>query len=111
MREVERAYDDAAHITSNIKLSILEHLTSAIGDIDRIAISVADLVAQEHTFLTNDLALLCFLTPDKAERYKTARVVLEELGHDAGKDKAKDWLADKDREIREALSAEKIEIP
>ncbi|TXH74951.1 hypothetical protein [Thiobacillus sp.] len=111
IQNVKLAYEEAEQVTLDIKLSELDELTRKINDSSRIVGEVDSFLEQEEAFLKSNFALLCFLTPDKTERYKAARFVLEEQGLSSGKDKAKDWLVNYEREIREELKIEKIEIP
>lgn len=110
IRVVKVAYDEADSISGDIKISTLDSLTRNMADFDRVDDEVRKLQQEEKSFFENDLKLLCFLVDDKSERYKTAQLVLEHSGESVGKDKAKNWLAEKEKEMRDTLMADKIGI-
>lgn len=107
---IREAYLAAAQIQNDVKISDLERITSELNSVGRIVEMVADATKEIERFFANDLTLLCFMTPDKSDRYKTARAVLDSQGTDVGKEKAKEWLNEKERELREQLGADKLEI-
>lgn len=107
---IKLAFEKAEKITENSKVSELESLINIINDLERIENEVGNIKKEESSFFSNDMALLCFLVDEKAERYKSARVALELSGDPMGKDKAKNWLSEKEQAIKKALGADKIEI-
>jgi hypothetical protein len=107
---IKAAYVKAETISENIKTFELEALIAAIGNYDHIAEGVAEIEKDQNAFFNNNFLLLCFLVDDKSERYKAARVALEQSGETGGKEKAKTWLADQERTIREKIRADKIDI-
>lgn len=110
MNEIIASYDEADNVSHDMKLSKLEKLTSAIAKIDKVKIDVLKIEQETSAFFDNDLTLLCYLTDDKSDRFKTARAVLELNGEKVGKEKAKSWLVGIDSKMKEALKADKIEI-
>lgn len=110
MRAVKMAYDDAESITGDVKTSQLESLTSSMSEFNRVNSDVKKIQQEEKSFFDNDLGLLCFLVDDKSERYKTAKLILELSGDSVGRDKAKEWLIDKEKEMKSTLGADKIGI-
>jgi hypothetical protein len=110
MRAVKMAYEEAGSISGDIKTSQLESLTSSMADFDRVDSEAKKIQQEETSFFANDLGLLCFLVDDKSERYKTAQLVLEHSGESVGKDKAKNWLIEKEKEMKNVLKADKIGI-
>lgn len=111
MNSIKQAFKEAEAIFTDIKTSQLASLINTINDLDQIEKEVSGIEKEEEAFFSNELWLLCFLVDDKAERYKAARTVLGQLGEGVGKDKAKDWLIEKDQEVKKNLNADKIEIP
>ena len=109
-RSVRLAYDEAESITEDVKTSQLESLTNSMSELDRVSREVKKIAQEEIAFFSNDLGLLCYLVDDKAERYKTAKVILERNGESVGKDKAKNWVVERDQEMKQALNADKISI-
>ncbi len=97
-------------LTDKSKITEIEHVSSAIGDINRIDIELRDLEKAVDQFFKSDLQLLCFLVEDKTERYKAARYVLDKSGVSVGKEKAKVWLTEQERKIKAELNVEKIKI-
>lgn len=110
MNEIIASYDEANSVSHDIKLSKLEKLTSSIAKIDQVKNDVMKVEQEAASFFDNDLTLLCYLTDDKSDRFKTARAVLELNGEQVGKEKAKSWLLGIDHKIKEELKADKIEI-
>jgi hypothetical protein len=110
LETIREGMDAASAATEDIKTSKLELLVATINDLDRVEGEVARLKREENLFFANDFSLLCFLTDDKPERYKAARAHLEHSGEAVGKDKAKDWLAEREQELKKLLHADKIEI-
>jgi hypothetical protein len=110
IRNVIQAYEMANEMGHDIKLSELERITSSINDSDRIVQQGNELLKRGVEFFSTDMTLLCFITSDKAERYKVARLALDQQGIDAGKEKAKAWLVEQERRISSSLNVDKIEI-
>lgn len=108
--DVLRAYARTEVLGDDIKLSELGRITMILGSTDRIAEEIEKLERDVAAFLGNDPILLCFLIDDRTERYKAAKFALELLGETGGKDRAKAWLAEKEQELRKALSADKVSI-
>jgi len=108
--DVRDAYRKAETFNENTRTSDLEAVSAALGDCERIALEAEKLEQDENAFFSGDLWLLCFVVDDKAERYKTARIVLERSGEIAGKDRAKSWLAEREQELKQSLGADKIGV-
>ncbi|MFZ8200457.1 hypothetical protein [Alteromonas portus] len=110
LKKIRRAFERANNIQQDIKTSELEKLSvemAAIGNVDKL---VDDTQIDVSSFFSNDLTLLCYLHPSSNVRFKTARVVLNRLGKECGKSKAKQWLIDKDSQIKHSNNADKIII-
>jgi hypothetical protein len=63
-----------------------------------------------NRFLANSPLLYCFLTEDRAERARLARLAMKEAGIDGNKDQAKGWLADRENQIRVEMRADRIRL-
>jgi len=61
-------------------------------------------------FLANSALLYCFLTDDRSERARLARIAMKEAGFDGNKDQAKGWLADRENQIRTQMRADRIRL-
>jgi hypothetical protein len=61
-------------------------------------------------FLANSALLYCFLTDDRSERARLARLAMREAGIDGNKDQAKSWLADRENQIRLEMRADRIRL-
>lgn len=61
-------------------------------------------------FLANSALLYCFLTEDRSERARLARLAMKEAGVEGNKDQAKGWLADRENQIRTEIRADRIRI-
>lgn len=61
-------------------------------------------------FLANSALLYCFITHDRSERARLARLAMREAGVDGNKDHAKGWLGEREEEIRLELRADRIRL-
>jgi hypothetical protein len=69
------------------------------------------LLNEETTrFLSNSALLYCFLTDDRSERARLARLAMREAGVDGNKDQAKSWLANQENQIRIEMRADRIRL-
>lgn len=110
LSDVQKAYGEAEKIEQNVSTLKLNALTRRMDLIELARKNVFQLVEQEQQFAASDLSVLCYVTSDKAERYKSAKYALEQVDQDSGRGKAKEWLAEKDRIFRTQLNVTKIEI-
>ncbi|WP_110946607.1 hypothetical protein [Pseudomonas bohemica] len=110
LSDVKNAYDEADRIEQNVTTLKLNALTKKMDVIELARASAAQLIEQEHKFATSDLSLLCYITDDKVERYRSAKYALEQARQDYGKEKAKEWFAERDRMFRTQLNVTKIDV-
>ena len=108
--EIRSAYSEAENISDDVNASKLEQLTSSMSKLDQVQSGVEKIEKEVDAFFSGDLTLLCYLTDDKSERIRAAKLALEVNGDKVGREKAKNWLIDLDSKIKEMLGAEKIEI-
>lgn len=109
LSDVKKAYDEAEQIGQNVTTLKLNALTKKMDIIELARTSACQLIEQERKFSASDLCLLCYITSDKVERYKSAKYALEQTNQDSGKEKAKEWFAERDRLFRTQLNVTKIE--
>lgn len=107
---VERTYNQVERIEEDVKSQELDYLTGQLGQFTTGIAQGENLVKAAVEFFKNDLTLLCFLVSDKPERYKAAHIAMEQEGISGGKDKAKQWLSQKEQELRKVLTADKLRI-
>jgi len=110
LKKIRRAFERANNIQQAIKTSELEKLSVEIAAIENVDKLVDDTKIDVSSFFSNDLSLLCYLHPSPNVRFKTARVVLNRAGKECGKSKAKQWLIEKDLQIKHSNNADKIII-
>ncbi|WP_421534521.1 hypothetical protein [Pseudomonas marginalis] len=110
LSDVKKAYDEAEKIEKNVTTLKLNALTKKMDVIELARKSALQLIEQEQKFAASDLSLLCYITSDKVERYKSAKYALEQANQDSGKEKAKEWFAERDRFFRNQLNVTKIEV-
>ena len=70
----------------------MRDLKAALADHERLAGDARRLLAEGEAFEANDFTPLCFLVPDRTDRYRLAKLVLALGGKDVGKEAAKQWL-------------------
>lgn len=110
LSDVKKAYDEAEKLEQNVTTLKLNALTKKMDTIEQARTNALQLIEQERRFATSDLSLLCYITSDKVERYKSAKYALEQAIQDSGKEKAKEWFAEQDRIFRDKLNVTKIEV-
>ena len=104
------AFVRAEHDCSSARIREVDSLISDLRQIDEAEVIVHRVETDFEAFLANDFSLFCYLVSDKSQRYKLAQLALSQQNESSGKDKAKDWLAGKDRSLRKTLGADKIKI-
>jgi hypothetical protein len=70
----------------------------------------AQLRESMQRFLANPAWLYCFLIDDRAERIRLARLAMYQERQTGGRHAAKDWLANKDREIALKLNVDYVRV-
>lgn len=110
LKKIRRAFEHANNIQQDIKTSELEKLSVEMAVIENVDKLVDDTKIDVSSFFSNDLTLFCYLHPSSNVRFKTARVVLNRSGKECRKSKAKQWLIDKDSQIKHSNNADKITI-
>jgi hypothetical protein len=107
---VERAFDIAVTINDSTKTSLIDKTNADIDRFEKVIEAGEAIVADEALFLANDFSMLPFLVKGKTERVKCARFAVERAGGQVGKDRAKDWLTAKERELKFRFAADELEV-
>lgn len=110
LNKIKRAFISASQVNQDTKTSIIEKLASEMSEIESVEDFVNGVDEDIVSFFNNDLALLCYLHSNNGVRFKTARVVLQQIDPDCGKNKAKDWLIKRDKQLKESRGVDKLEI-
>jgi hypothetical protein len=110
INDVVRAYQRADEIELDPKKKEVESLANRLNEYDRILKEGNRLLGLESAFVQNNWLLLCFLTDDKTERAKMAKIAMRQAGKGAGKGDANAWLADQEKTIKQRLGAESLQI-
>lgn len=104
------ALDRAETLQNSASISEIKSVTADIGGIDMVEEQVGKLRSEVSGFMQNDFLLFCFLVTDKSERYKYAQLALQQRGEDAGKGKAKIWLAEQEQYLARTFSVDKVAV-
>jgi hypothetical protein len=114
VNDIVRAYEIAETL---IKESDLRRKSKQIettaGRLQRYATLIQDgqrLLELERNFFENDFFLFCFLSTDKNERAKAARLALSRSGKNTEKIEPGDWLSRRETNIKEQLQVHSISI-
>ncbi|MBU9261713.1 hypothetical protein [Burkholderia multivorans] len=110
IKSIEWAYNDAAKLPEKPKSKEVESLASRLNEYDRALREGNQLLQLESDFFENSFLLLCFLSTDKSERFKAAKIAMRQAGVHGSKNDAKAWLAEQEKALKEQLAADAIEI-
>lgn len=110
INDIVRAYDNAENIELNLRKKEVDLLANRLNQYDRILGEGNRLLGLESAFQRNNWLLLCFLTDDKSERYKVAKIAMRQAGKSGGKEDAKEWLAEQEKSLRNRLGADALQI-
>jgi hypothetical protein len=110
IKSIEWAYGDADKLPEKPKSKEIESLATRLNEYDGVIREGNRLLGLESDFFRNRFLLLCFLSSDKGERFKSAKIAMRQAGTTGNKADAKAWLAEQERTIREHLGADAIEI-
>ncbi len=110
LNAVESTYQEVESIMDDVSNKEIDRLTGQLNQFESVARQTEHLLKSAQDFQRNDFSLFCFLVDDKTERFKAAKMAMQREGLVGGKDKAKEWLAQKEHAIRQAMKADKLEI-
>lgn len=88
----------------------VEKVSSKLQAFDRVVQEAERLLSLEEPFFSNNFVLLCFLTDNKEERQKAAKVALRRLKKGDHSGPIEIWLAAQDKAIAAQLDVDSIEI-
>ncbi len=112
INDIVRSYHRAAELVGLQDLpkrsKEVEVVAGKLQAFDRVEQEAERLLGLEEAFFGNNFVLLCFLTDNKDERQKAARVALRRQGNLSGRHDA--WLAEQERAIATQLNVDSIEI-
>jgi hypothetical protein len=107
MEQIKSAFselENGAHLGLKEKTA----LSARLEQCEPVLVRVRALQEAATRFMANSALLYCFLTRDRGERARLARLAMKEAGVNGNKDDAKSWLADRENDIRLELGAERI---
>jgi hypothetical protein len=110
LKRIADAYRAAESMNADTSTKELVATAAAISDLPRTIAQGLVLVSALQDFEESDWNLLPFLVGDAGERYKIARISLSRGGQLVGKDRAKEWLREREAEIRRVNGLERLEI-
>lgn len=61
-------------------------------------------------FFKNSHLLFCFITDERGERSKLARLAMHQVGVNGGRDQAKEWLMGQEQALIQQLGVQTIRI-
>lgn len=110
INDIVRAHERAEEINGAPKKKEIETLANRLNEYDRLLKEGDRLLGLEAAFKKNNWLLLCFLTEDKSERYKAAKIAMRQTEQTGGKEEAKEWLAEQEKAIRTRLGVDSLQI-
>ena len=110
IKAIEWAYREADKLPIKPKAKEIELLASRLNEYDRAILNGNRLLALESDFFNNQFFLLCFLSTDKGERSRAAKIAMRQAGISGTKGDAKSWFAEQERAVREQLGVDAIEL-
>ena len=104
------AYLAAEQVQPTANVNELGPIIKTLKEIKTISDGYHKLEKQKETFFKNDLIWLCFFSNNKNERYQTARAIKNYPGEQIGKDKAKQWLIEREGQLKKLYDVKTIYI-
>ncbi|MDB5761585.1 MAG: hypothetical protein JWQ21_580 [Herminiimonas sp.] len=109
VRAHQRAEEIAAEIDISRKNKEIDSVTTALQQYERILQDGQKLIELDRVFQDNNFALLCFLTDDKGERNKAAKLAMRRARVDRNTDPGA-WLSVQEEDIRRRLQVDAIKV-
>lgn len=109
MEEIRVAFNKAAELPKlnrkqkNEVGSRLEQCDPALTRAERLLETISQ-------FMGNSPWLYCFLTGERSERSRVARMAMNAAGVHGGREQAKAWLTDRERDLASDIGVEKIQL-
>jgi hypothetical protein len=85
-------------------------LSVRLEQCDPLLRQVAEISILADKFFATQRLLFCFLTDDRGDRSKFARLAMREGGIDGGRDSAKEWIKEFEQTLSKELGVERIEL-
>jgi hypothetical protein len=85
-------------------------LTTRLEECEPVLQRVAAIEEQLEKFFLNSHLLFCFITDERGERSKLARLAMHQVGVEGGRDVAKDWLLAQEQALIQQLGVQAIRI-
>lgn len=108
LRSIAAAYRDAERLDESATTKTLTRITGVVAGLPGMIDSGQRLLDMETAFMKSDWSALPFLVADKSECLKLVRVVLAHADTPGGKDRAKEWLSQKEAALRMQHNVQKI---
>ncbi len=108
--EIEGAHYEADELTARSKTSTIEDVARRLNLYEGSLKAGQQLLDLETVFFSNNYFLFCFMINDRGIRYKTGLLAMHQAGILGGKDKAKEWLFEKEKMLKKELGVDAIEI-
>lgn len=85
-------------------------LTTRLEECEPVLQRAAAIEENLERFFQNSHLLFCFVTDERGERSKLARLAMHQAGVDGGRDHAKEWLAGQEQALIQQLGVQAIRI-
>lgn len=105
-----RKLASAKSVSSDAKQSLIDEHVSTIRQTESTERQVEALAADLDNFQATNPVVFCYMTSDKAERIRAARLALSSQGLSSGKDFAKSWLSQSDAELARQNGVDRLEL-
>lgn len=112
INDLVRAYQRAEELERDPdvvrKSKEVDSVAGRLQQYDRIVQDSQHLIDLERPFLANDFRLLCFLSSDKTERVKAAKVAMRRVDKGRSRDDPNGWLSAYEDAIKRQLQVDSI---
>lgn len=105
-----RKLASAKSVSSDAKQSLIDEHVSTIRQTESTERQVEALAADLDNFQATNPVVFCYMTSDKSERIRAARLALSSQGLSSGKDFAKSWLSQSDAELARQNGVDRLEL-
>lgn len=109
MEHIKAAFVEA-RTTTQLNRAIKAKLAYHIEQCEPALIQAEQLVGVVTRFFRNSAWLYCFLTDDRSERARLAKIAMNEAGVEGSRDQAKGWLSQREHELCEELGVDRIRL-
>ena len=106
---IRQAFSAAADIQS-LTRTAQSALTARLEECEPVLQRAAAIEEQLEKFFLNSHLLFCFVTDERGERSKLARLAMHQVGVEGGRDVAKEWLLSQEQALIQQLGVHTIRI-